>query len=474
MPRQTVNPYNNEVLKTFADATDTEINSAISTADRLYHEMKHQSISKRATILHQIAQSMRDNEDHLAKIMTLEMGKLFNESKGEVELCAMIADYFADHGEDLLQPTLLNTRATGEAKVYKHATGVVLAVEPWNFPYYQIMRVFAPNFMVGNPMILRDAANIPWSAQAFADMVLDAGAPQGALTNLFMSYDQVADVIADPRIQGVALTGSERGGSSVAQEAGKNLKKSTMELGGQDAFIVLGDANMDDVTDIAWRARLYNAGQVCTSSKRFIVMDNVYDEFLAKLKDNFASVKPGDPMDPTTTLAPMNTQKAKEKLQKQVNEAVAAGATVAYGNESYDLDGQFFMPTILTDIAPDNPAAHTEMFGPVAQVYKVHSEEEAVALANDSQYGLGGIVFSGNPVHGEQVATQIETGMVFVNNFMTSLPELPFGGVKNSGYGREMSELGLMAFVNEQLVVTAEKPDLTNLNGGLVKVDPQN
>ncbi|WP_057769262.1 NAD-dependent succinate-semialdehyde dehydrogenase [Lactobacillus selangorensis] len=474
MPRQTVNPYTNEVLKTFADATDVDIQQALETADGLYHEMKSKPISTRATILHGIAKYMRYNKYDLAKVMTLEMGKLISESEGEVELCADIADYFADHGAEMMEPTLLHTRANGEAKVYKQSTGVVLAVEPWNFPYYQIMRVFAPNFMAGNPMILRDAANIPWSAQTFADMIIQAGAPQGSIANLFMSYDQVADIIADPRIQGIALTGSERGGASVAKEAGQNLKKSTMELGGQDAFIVLDDANMDDVNNIAWRARLYNAGQVCTSSKRFIVMDSVYDEFLENLIKNFASVQPGDPMDNATTLAPMNTKKAKEKLQKQVDEAVAAGATVAYGNKPIDLPGQFFMPTILIDIAADNPAMHTEMFGPVAQVYRVHSEQDAIDLANNSQYGLGGIVFSGDPLHGEKVATQINTGMVYVNTFMTSLPELPFGGVKNSGYGREMSELGLMAFVNEQLVVTADRPDMNNVTGGLVKLDPTN
>ena len=473
MPRQTINPYTNEVLKTFEDATNQDIDAALTTADNLYRDMKQQSIKDRAETLHHVAQGLRDHAQELAEIATKEMGKLIGESKGEVELCAMIADYFADHAEEMLQPTTIETQATGEAKVYKHATGVILAVEPWNFPYYQIMRVFAPNFMVGNPMILRDAANIPWSAQAFADVVLESGAPKGALTNVFMSYDQVADVIADSRIQGVALTGSERGGSSVAEEAGKNLKKSTLELGGQDVFIVLEDANMDDVNKVAWRSRLYNAGQVCTSSKRFIVMDSVYDEFLDNLKQNFAAVKPGDPMDPATTLAPMNTKKAKEKLQKQVDEAIEAGATVAYGNESYDLAGQFFMPTILTDIDVDNPARHTEMFGPVAQVYKVHSEAEAIELANDSQYGLGGIVFSGDAAHGETVATQIETGMVFVNNFMASLPELPFGGVKNSGYGRELSELGLMAFVNEQLVVTADKPDLDNAAGAQVAMDAE-
>ncbi|KRM78401.1 succinate-semialdehyde dehydrogenase NADP+ [Lapidilactobacillus dextrinicus DSM 20335] len=468
MPRQTVNPYTNEVLKTFSDATDEEIQIKLQVADDLYHTMKHQPVEQRAEALHKVATYMRDHRHDLAKIMILEMGKLIAEAEGEVELCAMIADYFADHGAEMMKPTLLDTRANGEAKVYKQATGVILAVEPWNFPYYQIMRVFAPNFIVGNPMILRDAANIPWSAQTFADMVIEAGAPEGSITNLFMSYDQVGEMIADPRIQGVALTGSERGGSAVAKEAGQNLKKSTMELGGQDVFIVLADANMNDVNQIAWRARLYNAGQVCTSSKRFIVMDSVYDEFLQNLIENFAAVKPGDPMDQATTLAPMNTKKAKEKLQKQVDEAIAAGATVAYGNEAIDMPGQFFMPTILTDISADNPARHTEMFGPVAQVYRVHSEQEAIELANDSQYGLGGIIFSGDPVHGEAVATQIETGMVFVNNFMASLPELPFGGVKNSGYGRELSELGLLAFVNEKLVVTADHPDLDNLAGGLV------
>lgn len=293
------------------------------------------------------------------------------------------------------------------------------------------------------------------------------------LTNLFLSYDQVSDVIADPRIQGVALTGSERGGRNVAREAGANLKKNTMELGGTDAFIVLDDTDLEDVADIAWRTRLYNAGQVCTSSKRFIVADNLYDAFLERLRDKFAAVKPGDPMDPQTTLAPLNSKKAKEKLQQQVNAAIEHGATVYYGNEPIDLPGQFFQPTILTDIQPDNPAYHEEMFGPVAQVYRVESEQAAIDLANDSDLGLGGIVFSGDPKRGERVAAQIETGMVFVNNFMVSLPELPFGGVKNSGYGREMHELGLNAFVNEQLIVTADRPNMDNLAGGLVASDPE-
>lgn len=473
MAYKTVNPYTNEVVKEYSYANKDEIETALSNAHDLYNKWKLEVPQSRAKQLHEIADLMRQNSDDLAKTMVTDMGKLLREAKGEVELCAMIADYFADHGAELLKTKKLETIATGDAQVKKHPLGTLLMVEPWNFPYYQIMRVFAPNFMVGNPMLLKHAAITPGSALAFEKIVKDSSAPDASLTNLFLNYDQVSDVIADPRIQGVALTGSDRGGRSVAKAAGFNLKKNTMELGGTDSFIVLDDADIDEVTKIAWRARLYNAGQVCTSSKRFIVADNLYDQFVAKLKENFAKVKPGDPMDNQTTLAPMNSEKAKDKLQSQVDEAIEKGATLAYGNEPVDLPGQFFQPTILTDIKPDNPAYSEEMFGPVAQVYKVSSEQEAIDLANDSDLGLGGIVFSGDPKRGEKVASKIETGMVFINNFMVSLPELPFGGVKNSGYGREMSDLGLNAFVNEQLIVTATKPNMDNLAGGLVATDPE-
>lgn len=473
MAYQTINPYTNQVVKEYPNATAEEIEAALAAANDLYHQWKREDLATRQAQLHEIATLMRQNRDELAKTMTQDMGKLLREAQGEVELCAMIADYFADHSAELLQPQTLETTATGHAQIKKHATGVLMMVEPWNFPYYQIMRVFAPNFMVGNPMLLKHAAITPGSALAFEQIVKQSSAPNASLTNLFLDYDQVSDVIADPRIQGVALTGSERGGRNVAREAGANLKKNTMELGGTDAFIVLDDTDLEDVADIAWRTRLYNAGQVCTSSKRFIVADNLYDAFLERLRDKFAAVKPGDPMDPQTTLAPLNSKKAKEKLQQQVNAAIEHGATVYYGNEPIDLPGQFFQPTILTDIQPDNPAYHEEMFGPVAQVYRVESEQAAIDLANDSDLGLGGIVFSGDPKRGERVAAQIETGMVFVNNFMVSLPELPFGGVKNSGYGREMHELGLNAFVNEQLIVTADRPNMDNLAGGLVASDPE-
>ncbi|ALB30080.1 NAD-dependent succinate-semialdehyde dehydrogenase [Companilactobacillus heilongjiangensis] len=467
MAYKTVNPYTNELVKSYPDATSEEIETALSTGHALYKQWRDEPVESRAVILHEIADRLRENEDELAKIATTDMGKLYAESKGEVELCAIIADYYADNGTDMLKPTPLSSRNTGDAEILHQATGVLMMVEPWNFPYYQIMRVFAPNFMVGNPMILKHASNTPGSAAAFEKIVKDAGAPEGSLTNLFASYDQVADIIADPRVQGVALTGSKRGGQSVAESAAKSLKKNSMELGGSDAFVVLSDADVDKAVDLAWRVRIYNAGQVCTSAKRFIVADNLYDEFLKKLKANFEKLVPGDPMDPKTTIAPMNSKRAKEKLQGQIDKAVAGGAKVYYGNQPIDLPGQFIQPTILTDIAPDNPEFYDEMFGPVAQVFKVSSDQEAIDLANDSELGLGGIVVSADPQHGKAVAEKIETGMVFVNSFLVSLPELPFGGVKGSGYGREMSQLGLTAFTNEKLVVTAQEPDWTNPAGGL-------
>lgn len=452
MAYKTINPYTNEVEKEFPNATDEELEAVLAKAHQLYLDWRNdsESLEDRKAILHRVADILRERRTEYATTMSHDMGKLIGEAEGEVDLCADICDYYADKADEFLKPRTLETDA-GKAYYIKQSTGVLVAVEPWNFPFYQIARVFAPNFIIGNPMILKDASNCPASAQAFADAVLEAGAPEGSLNNMFISYDQVAKAIADKRVSGVCLTGSERGGMSVAAEAGKSLKKTTMELGGNDAFIILDDADWELVREVAPQARLYNAGQVCTSSKRFIVMADKYDEFLEVLKDVFSAVRMGDPTDRTTTLAPLNSKSAKEKLEKQVELAVENGAKVYYGNEKVDLPGQFFMPTILTDITPDNPIFDQEMFGPVASVYKVNSEEEAIALANNSSYGLGNTVF-GEPEHAARVAAKIETGMSWINSGWASLPELPFGGVKNSGYGRELSELGFNAFVNEHLV----------------------
>lgn len=449
---RTVNPYTNEVEHEYQNNTAADIEAALSKGHQLYLRWRNGGeLAERKEIITRLGQLLRQNKTKYAEIMTRDMGKLIGEAEGEVELCASFCDYYVKRADEFLAPRPIFTES-GNAYVLRQASGILMAVEPWNFPFYQIARVFIPNFLVGNPMILKDASNCPTSAQAFADLVTEAGAPAGSLTNLFISYDQVGKIIADPRVQGVCLTGSERGGQAVAKEAAANLKKNTMELGGNDAFLVLPDADIDKLSKVIFSARLYNAGQVCTSSKRFILPDNLYDEFLKRAKQVFSSVKMGDPLDRQTTLAPMNSKRAKDKLQKQVNTAIEHGAKVYYGNQPVDLDGQFFMPTILTDITPDNPIFDQEMFGPVMAVYKYSNLEDGIALANNSSYGLGSTVFGEDIAQARRVAAQIEAGMTWINSGWASLPELPFGGVKHSGYGRELANLGFGEFINEHLV----------------------
>lgn len=445
-------PYTNEVEKTFKNTSDEELEQSLATAHQLYLSWRNNDqLEERKKVILKLAEILRAHRKDFATIMTKDMGKLLSEAEGEVDLCASFCDYYVAHADQFLSPDVIAT-TSGRAKVIKQSLGILVAVEPWNFPFYQIARVFIPNFIVGNPMILKDASNCPASAQAFADAVKDAGAPEGSLTNLFLNYDQVSKAIADQRVAGVCLTGSERGGAAVAKEAGASLKKNTMELGGNDAFIILDDADWNLVEQVAPSARLYNAGQVCTSSKRFIVLAKDHDRFLKIMKNAFSKVKMGDPLDPATTLAPLSSKKAKDKLQAQVDLAVKNGAKVYYGNQPVDLPGQFFMPTILTNITPDNPIFDQEMFGPIASVYKVDTEEEAIALANNSSYGLGNTIFSSNYKHAERVAAQIETGMSWINDGWASLPELPFGGVKHSGYGRELSGYGIEEFMNKHLI----------------------
>ncbi len=457
MAYKTIYPFTNEVLNEYENITDDKIEEILETSHHLYKKWrKEDHLEDRKKQLKEVASILRRDVDKYAEIMTKDMGKLFTEAKGEIELCAAIADYYADNADNFLASVPLKTD-TGEAYYLKQATGVVLAVEPWNFPYYQIMRVFAPNFIVGNPMVLKHASICPRSAQSFEELVLEAGAEKGTFTNLFVSYDQVSNIIADKRVVGVCLTGSERGGASIAEVAGKNLKKTTLELGGDDAFIILDDADWDELAEVLYFSRLYNAGQVCTSSKRFIVLEKDYDRFVELLTNTFKTAKWGDPMDPETTLAPLSSAQAKEDVLEQIQLALDNGAELIYGGEKIDHPGNFVMPTIISGLTKENPIYYQEIFGPVGQIYKVASEEEAIEVANDSNYGLGGTVFSSNKEHRESVAAKIETGMSFINSGWASLPELPFGGIKNSGYGRELSELGFTAFVNEHLVYTPNK-----------------
>lgn len=453
MAYQSTNPYTAECVRTFDSLSDTELEAKLTAAQGCYEvHWKHQSFEERKSVLHRAAQLMRARSDELAGLITLEMGKLIEQSEGEVALSAAILDYYAEHAASFLAPQALPV-SSGEAWVESEPLGVLLGIEPWNYPYYQIARFAAPNLMAGNVVMVKHANTVPQCAQAFEKLMLDAGAPAGAYTNLFISKDQVASLIADDRVRGVALTGSEAAGAVVASNAGKALKKSTMELGGSDAFIVLEDADIDLAVAQAVKGRMGNSGQACTASKRIIVVEAVAEQFLNAFEQAMRGFTPGDPMDKQTTLGPMCSADALDHLLEQVDKAVGAGAKVRLGGQRVsDLQGAFMQPTILTDIDSRNPAYKQEFFGPVALFFRVKNENEAVALANDSPFGLGGSVFSRNLERAKQVARRVDTGMVFINTAANSSPDLPFGGIKNSGYGRELSSAGIQEFINKKLI----------------------
>ena len=453
MAYQSTNPYDGKVVKSFDEINDAELEGKLKTASACFDkDWRTRSFAGRAAIVKRAATLMRERSQALAELITLEMGKLIQQSVGEVALSAAILDYYAEHAEQFLAPEKLTT-PKGEAMVESSPIGVLFGVEPWNYPYYQIARFAAPNLMAGNVVMVKHASSVPQCALAFEQLLTDAGAPAGAYTNLFVSKDQVANIIDDPRIRAVALTGSEAAGAVVAAQAGKQLKKSTMELGGSDAFIVLEDADLDKAVKHAVSGRMGNSGQACTASKRFIVVEPLADSFLKKFQAALENFKPGDPMDKQTTLAPLSSADALKKLVEQVDGAVASGARVLMGGQRVEgQTGAFMQPTILTDISKSNPAYKEEFFGPVALFFKVADEDAAVALANDSPFGLGGSVFTQDIERGKRVARKIDTGMVFINSGAVSSPELPFGGVKNSGYGRELSGAGIQEFVNKKLI----------------------
>ena len=451
MAYQSVNPYNGAVLKTFDSLTDAQLEAAVVKAATCFDEWRQASFAQRAAVSAKAAAIMRARVDEFASLITLEMGKRIDEAKGEVLLSAAIIDYYAKNAESFLVPIHL-TPKNGEADVESSPLGVLFGVQPWNFPYYQLARFAAPNLMAGNVVMVKHAASVPQCAVAFEQLWIDAGAPEGAYTNLRISHDQVNAVIDDRRIKGVALTGSVEAGRSVAARAGQNLKKATMELGGSDAFIVLEDADIDKTVKWAVQARMANTGQSCVAGKRFIIVEKVADEFSAKFKAALETLAPGDPMDKATTLGPMSSEGALVTLLKQVNGAIAAGATVTLGGKRIAMPGAFMEPTILTDVRPDNPAFREEFFGPVAMLFRVQDEDAAVALANDSDFGLGGSVFTQDIERGKRVASRVDTGMMFINQPTGSSPELPFGGIKDSGFGRELGGQGIQEFVNKKLV----------------------
>ena len=454
MTYQSVNPYDGKTLKTFNELTDKEFEAKIAAAQACFETWRHKPYAERAAIVAKAAAILHERADEFARIMTLEMGKRISEARGEVEFSSRILAYYAKNAERFLAPTKLNP-TVGEAHMESSPMGVIFCVEPWNFPYYQLARVAGPHLMAGNVLLVKHAGIVPQCAIAFEKLLIEAGAPAGLYTNLLISHEQSNRVVDDPRIKGVALTGSVAAGKSVAARAGQNIKISSMELGGSDAFIVLEDADLDHAVKWAVWGRMYNTGQTCCAAKRFIVVEPLADKFLAKFRTALAALKPGDPMDEKTTLGPLSSEPALLQLVEQVKGAVSHGAKVHLGGKRIDRPGSFMEPTILTDVKPDNPAFRDEFFGPVAMFFRVKDEDEAVALANDSDFGLGGSVYTKDIARGKRVASRVDTGMMFINNIDWSDAELPFGGIKDSGYGRELGNMGIQEFVNKKLVRVA-------------------
>jgi len=453
MAYQSVNPNDGKLIKSFEHMSNAQLEQSLAQAQTCFETWKHKGYAERAAIVNKAAALMHAQVDDFARLETLEMGKRISEARGEVKFSGDILAYYAKHAESFLAPAKLHPKV-GDAHMESSALGVLFCVEPWNFPYYQLARVAGPQLMAGNVLVVKHAGCVPQCAIAFEKLLLDAGAPVGAYTNLLISYEQADRVIDDPRIKGVALTGSVAAGRSVAARAGQNLKKSTMELGGSDAFIVLDDADLEKTVPWAVWGRMFNGGQTCCAAKRFIVMDAVADQFLATFKSALEALKPGDPMDEKTTHGPLSTEAALLQLLAQVDAAVKGGAQLLLGGKRIDRPGSFMQATILTDIKPGNPAFRDEFFGPVVSFYRVKSEDEAIALANDSDFGLGGSVWTRDEARGRRVASRVDTGMMFVNNIDWADAELPFGGIKYSGYGRELGNMGIQEFVNKKLVRT--------------------
>jgi succinate-semialdehyde dehydrogenase/glutarate-semialdehyde dehydrogenase len=454
MTYQSFNPFDGKLIKAFDDISDLQFETKLATAQSCYEIWRHKSYAERGIIINKAARLLHEQAETFAHTMTLEMGKRISEARGEVEFSSRILAYYAKNAERFLAPVKLHP-TVGEAHMESSPLGVIFGVEPWNFPYYQLARIAGPHLMAGNVLVVKHAGIVPQCAIAFEKLLLDAGAPAGLYTNLLISHDQSDRIVDDPRIKGVALTGSVAAGKSIAARAGSNVKVSSMELGGSDAFIVLEDADLEHTVKWAVWGRMYNAGQTCCAAKRFIVVDALADKFLAKFTAALEALKAGDPLDEKTTLGPLSSEAALVQLLKQVDGAVAKGAKLLMGGKRIDRPGSYMQPTILTDIKPDNPAFRDEFFGPVALFFRVKDEKAAIALANDSDFGLGGSVWTKDVARGKRVASQVETGMMFINNIDWSDPELPFGGIKNSGYGRELGDMGIQEFVNKKLVRVA-------------------
>lgn len=450
----TINPYTGETVAVFEELSQDQINEKLAISDQAFLIHKSTSYQTRAERMLKIASLLKSKKTHLAKVITTEMGKLLRESEAEIEKCALVCEYYATHAEAFLTDELIETNATKSFVSYE-PLGAVLAVMPWNFPFWQVFRFAAPAVMAGNVGVLKHASNVPQCALEIEKLFTEAGFEQGVFQTLLMSSKQVAYVIQHKTIKAVTLTGSEEAGSKVAAAAGKAIKKTVLELGGSDPFLLLDDADVPMAVDVAVKARFRNCGQSCIAAKRFIIPKKLKREFLALFMEKVEDLKIGDPLDKTTDIGPMARLDLLEQLDQQVDDSVAQGAVVITGGASYDPDKCLYTPTILADVVKGMPAYDEELFGPVASVLTYDSLEEGIRLANDTEYGLGASIWTKDMQKGEEVARQIEAGAVFVNGMVTSDPRLPFGGIKLSGYGRELSYLGIREFVNQKTIVIA-------------------
>jgi succinate-semialdehyde dehydrogenase/glutarate-semialdehyde dehydrogenase len=448
-----VNPATGETLATYPSTTDTELAAALDAADAAFRGWGRTSQpAERAELLRAAARLHRERRDELGAIIVREMGKPLAAAVGEVDFAADIIEYYADNIDRITGDTPIDIAGEGTAVIRRSPLGVLLGIMPWNFPYYQVARFAAPNLAVGNTVLLKHAPQCPESAAAIATIYADAGFPEGAYTDVRLSNEQAATVIADPRVQGVSVTGSERAGAAVAELAGRNLKKVALELGGSDPFVLLSTDDLDATVQAAVDARLDNTGQSCNAAKRFIVIDELYDAFLEKFTEAMSEATVGDPFDEDTVLGPLSSLTAAERLEEQVTRAVSQGATIVTGGTR---DGAFFAPTVLTGVTPEMDAYREEFFGPVGVVYRASGEDEALEVANGTGFGLGSYVFTTDPEQAERVADRIEAGMVYVNLVLADSPELPFGGIKRSGTGRELGLLAADEFVNKKLIRSA-------------------
>ena len=445
-----VDPTTGETVKEYPTISDDELRSAIARAHETHRAWSSTTVRSRAELVRRLGELHLERRKALAAIIVREMGKPIEQALGEVDFAASIYEFYANNAEDLLADEPIKLLAgEGSAIVRRGSVGVLLGIMPWNYPYYQVARFAGPNLVIGNTILLKHAPQCPESAEAMANIVREAGFPEGAYENIYATNEQIAWVIADPRVRGVSVTGSERAGAAVAEIAGRNLKKVVLELGGSDPFIVLGTDDLDGVVEAAVAARLENTGQACNAAKRFIIVDELYEPFLTKFAAALTAARPGDPQSTETVIGPLSSASAAERLEDQVRRAVAQGARVVEGGKR---NGNFFEPTVLTDISPGNEVAREEFFGPVALVFRVADEDEAVKVANDTPYGLGSYVMTDDADQAGRVADRIEAGMVFVNIVGADGAELPFGGIKRSGFGRELGRFGADEFVNKKLI----------------------